>query len=171
MYFFKVTLSSFDDEKKVFYLLPEQPFNTIDEPPVFSEKDLCAHSAFRQYVKKTKTTIVDVSYELYHIRDLSVKNDSGTDKDKQLEQLIANNMATKIEYNDISIIPAKHKASSSGKSSNSSMYVFFFAMIAFVVIFLILGIISSKTNENAENSKTNEIEEISSEITNNSQEG
>lgn len=170
MYFFKVTLSSFDDEKKVFFIFPDsQPFDTIEETPVFSENDLCVHPAFKQYVKNTKTTIVDVSYQLYHIRDFSIKKSDSTDIDKQLEQLIEEKLATIVDYNDISIIPGKHKASS--RNSNNSMYVVFFAMIAFVVIFLIVGLISSKTNGNAESSEISEIEEISSEISSNSQEG
>ena len=66
MYFFRVEISSFDDERKTLFIVPEQTEDDFSSVP-FSEKQLTQTAAYKQFVKETKTNVVDVSYELFKI--------------------------------------------------------------------------------------------------------
>lgn len=65
-YFFKVTLSYFDDERKTFFITPDQ--SEADEQGVpFSENDLQDTEEFKEFVKMTKADIIDVDYIEYAV--------------------------------------------------------------------------------------------------------
>ena len=159
MFFFRVTLASFDDEKKVLFMFPEQQALDENGVPPFSEKLLCLNSVFKQFVKDTKTSIVDVSYELYQT-SAAVTPDNLNDE--QFEQLARDNKVTKLENNDISIMTNKQK-SSSGSSKYLGMYIVIVGMVLFVIVLAVLSM-SGKSDEKDDSSETSSITEISSDI-------
>ncbi len=69
MKFFKVTLSSFDDEKTKFFILPKEDEQDENGNPVFNEKAVQSLQQFKDFVKRTSTPVVDVHYFLYEISE------------------------------------------------------------------------------------------------------
>ena len=72
MYFFKAELSLFDEVKETIFLIPNTDNLSKDELPLFSENELTAHPDFAAFVKRTKTSIVDIEYELYNAKDVTL---------------------------------------------------------------------------------------------------
>ena len=65
MYFFRITISSFDDAEETLYIIPDQ---TADEQGVpFNEKILTQTAEYKAFVKETGTSIVDGEYTQYEI--------------------------------------------------------------------------------------------------------
>ena len=160
MFFFRVTLANFDDEKKVFFMFPDQQALDENGIPPFSETDLCSHQIFKKYVKDTKTSVVDVSYVLFKTSANAVISDDSLN-DEQFEQLKKDNKLSEIDSNEISIITNKKKSSSGKNSSNTSFYFIIAGMALFVIILLVISTITSKDDENSE---TSSIMEISSDM-------
>lgn len=73
-YFFKVTLSYFDDERKTFFITPDQS-ETDEQGVPFSENDLQNTAEFKDFVKKTKADIIDVDYTEYAVEYDPKKSD------------------------------------------------------------------------------------------------
>ena len=101
MYFFKVELSLFDEEKETIFLIPNADTIAITqgEIPVFSENELTAHPKFLAFVKRTKTSIVDVDYELYSAKDVIFD----TMNDEQFEELKDSNKLEMLDSNSFCI--------------------------------------------------------------------
>ncbi len=158
MFFFRVTLANFDDEKKVFFMFPDQQALDENGTPPFSEKDLCSHQIFKRFVKDTKTSIVDVSYILFK----TTANVSSSLNDEEYEQLKKDNKLTELDNNDISIIIGKKKSSSGKTSSNMSFYLIIAGMALFVLILLAVSLSNKTDDESAEDTSSSIIEEISS---------
>ena len=156
MFFFRITLASFDDEKKSFFIFPDQ--HALDESgkPPFSEKQLCAHTVFKEFVKDTKTSIVDVSYELF-------KTDTAINEsinDDEFNQLLQNAQAEKLESNDISITTGKKNKALGGKN-NLMMYGIIAGAVILVIILIIVSAVAGKSDDE---SSTSDVSEVSSEI-------
>lgn len=158
MFFFRVTLANFDDEKKVFFMFPDQQALDENGIPPFSEANLCSHQIFKKYVKDTKTSIVDVSYVLFKTT-ANVSNDLN---DEQFEQLKKDNKLSEIDNNDISIIT--NKKNSSGKKSNNTPFYIVFAGMALLIIALLVLSMKTSTNKEQNTSSTSNISETSSSI-------
>ena len=60
MYFFRIKISSFDDEEKTLFVIPEQ--NADEQGIPFDEKLLTQTAEYKQFVKDTATNLVDVEY-------------------------------------------------------------------------------------------------------------
>lgn len=73
-YFFKVTLSYFDDEQKTFFITPDQSETDEDGIP-FSENDLQNTPEFKEFAKTTKADIIDVDYIEYALEYDPKKSD------------------------------------------------------------------------------------------------
>lgn len=106
MFFFRAELSLFDEDKETIFLIPNDDGLPKDELPLFSESELTAHPKFTAFVKRTKTAIVDIEYELYEAKDVVLeeiteeKFDELLDAEK-LELLDSNNyciQTRKIHY-------------------------------------------------------------------------
>lgn len=85
MYFFKVEISLFDEDKETIFLVPDTDALEKDELPVFSENELTAHPTFAAFLKRTKTAIVDVSYQLFEAKD-TVLEEMDTEKYEELAE-------------------------------------------------------------------------------------
>lgn len=73
-YFFKVTLSYFDDERKTFFITPDQS-ETDEQGVPFSENDLQDTAEFKEFVKTTKADIIDVDYTEFAVEYDPKKSD------------------------------------------------------------------------------------------------
>lgn len=73
-YFFKVTLIYFDDERKTFFITPDQS-ETDDRGVPFSENELLDTAEFKEFVKKTKADIIDIDYIEYAVEYDPKKSD------------------------------------------------------------------------------------------------
>lgn len=154
MYFFKVELSLFDEDKETIFLVPNTDALEKDELPVFSENELTAHQKFTAFVKRTKTAIVDVEYELYEAKDV-VFDDMDEEK---FEQLLNKNKLELLDGNDFCIQTRKIKYKR--KKGNS---LFPKIGIGAAVLLLIVGAAAKKMRSNAEPT-TEPTSEIASEI-------
>ena len=57
MFFFRIELSSFDDEKKILFIVSDMQDADENGIPVFSEKALTSHADYKQFVKDTMSII------------------------------------------------------------------------------------------------------------------
>lgn len=142
MYFFKVVLSLFDEDKETIFLIPNVDMLEKNELPVFSENELTAHSKFTEFVKRTKTAIVDVEYELYEVKDVVVVEEMN---ESEFEQLLDRNKLVLLDSNDfcIQIRKIKYKR----KKGNS---LFPKIGIGAAVLLLIAGTVAKKMRSNEE---------------------
>lgn len=148
MYFFKVEISLFDEEKEVIFMIPNTDGLAKDELPVFSENELTAHLKFAAFVKRTKTSIVDVSYQLFEARD-TVLEEMDTEKYEELAEL---NKLKLLDGNDFCIQTRKIKNHyKKGKS------LFPKIGIAAAVLLLIVGAVAKKTRSKSQPEPTSEI--------------
>lgn len=85
MYFFKVVLSLFDEGKETIFIIPDTDTLGKDELPELFDSVLTAHPTFTAFVKRTKTSVVDVRYELYETKDV-LEEISESDFELMLEQ-------------------------------------------------------------------------------------
>lgn len=108
MYFFKTELSLFDEDKETIFLIPNTDTLEKDELPVFSENELTAHSKFTSFLKRTKTAIVDVAYELYEAKDVVFDEMDAGDAGK-FEQLLDRNKLELLDENEFCIQTRKIK--------------------------------------------------------------
>lgn len=151
MFFFRVELASFDDEKKSLFLVPDMQDADENGIPVFSEKALTSHAVYKQFLKDTKTNIVDVKYELY-------KTDYSGDITEDIFSEISSQSTTeKIDENDFSITNSKSKSKSGGKD-NTKMYLIVGAAVLAVVVLIIISAATKKTPSNKDLSSSDSSE-------------
>lgn len=151
MYFFRVEISSFDDEKKVLYLIPDQS-DTDDLGVPFQEKLLTNSSQYREFVKETKTSVVDVEYTVYR----TSAPISGTITDESFEQMSQNNALELLDSNEFSITTGK-SAKSSGKGGNKSAFIVFGLIAAVIVIMIIISAATGNKGKDTSETGTAEI--------------
>lgn len=156
MYFFRVEISSFDDEKKVLYLIPDQS-DTDEHGIPFQEKLLTSSPQYKEFVKETKTSVVDVEYTVYR----TSAPIAGAITDESFEQMSQDNALELLDGNEFSITTGK-SAKSSGKGGNKSTYIVF-GMIATVIVLMI--IISAVTGNKGEGKAGTGTTEATAEIT------
>lgn len=96
MYFFRITISSFDDEEKTLFLVPEQ--NADEKGVPFDEKLLTQTAEYKQFVKDTATNMVDGEYTQF-------QTDAAFDtlNEQQFAQLEAEGKLTTVDGNTFSI--------------------------------------------------------------------
>lgn len=135
MFFFRVELSLFDEERQTIYLYPDTQALDKDEMPVFSEAALKANVVFKAYIKRLKTGVVDVEYRLYST-DTALTDDLN---DETFDQLLSKNKLELIEGNDFCIICGK--SGSKPKRKNSS---FMFVLIIAAAAVFFIGAASMK---------------------------
>lgn len=167
MFFFRIELSSFDDEKKSLFIVPDIQDADENGVPVFSEKTLTAHADFKQFIKDTKTSIVDVKYALY-------KADTANEINEEIfaELLSANNLEL-MDSNEFPITSGKSKGKSGGKDNTKMYLIIGIAALAFIVLIIVSAAVT-KAPDNGDIGTTDsssEISEISdsSEISDNSE--
>lgn len=141
MYFFKAELSLFDEDKETIFLIPNTETLEKNELPIFSENELTAHPKFTEFVKRTKTAIVDVEYALYEAKDVVVDEMS----EVEFEQLLNQNKLVLLDGNNFCIQTRKIKYKR--KKGNS---LFPKIGIGAAVLVLIIGATAKKMRSNAE---------------------
>lgn len=124
MFFFRVELSLFDEDRQTIFLIPET--REPDEIPVFSERQLTANPAFKKYTKQHKTGVVDVKYELF--KSTAVCEEI---TDEAFEKMQNENTLDLLDGNEFCIINGKERMRSKSKSSTP---IFAIIAIAFVLI-------------------------------------
>lgn len=132
MFFFRVSISSFDDETQVMFLVPDQ--SDADELGVpFQEKLLTNSPLYKEFVKKTKTTVVDVAYTLYKAEFIPPEL-----TEEAFGELMAQQGALEaVDENEISITTGKSK-SGGGKSKNAPLFI-----VAAVAAVVVIGLIAA----------------------------
>lgn len=131
-YFFKVTLNYFDDETKTFFITPDQ--SETDERGVpFSENDLRNTEDFKEFVKATKSYIIDVDYTEYAAEYDPKKHDI-TGKpvtSESFEELMQSGQLEIVDENQFLLLLREKKTSGGNKSK------LVYSAAIFVAVFLI----------------------------------
>ncbi len=148
MYFFRVEISSFDDERKTLFIVPEQTEDDFSSVP-FSEKQLTQTAAYKQFVKETKTNVVDVSYELFNTPETVTAEIT----EEQFEQIRADGKLERIDGNELSIVSGS-KSGKGGKGGNLKMYALIGAVA--VVVIILIAVSATKGKGGDETSGTGE---------------
>lgn len=117
MYFFKVVLSLFDEGKETIFIIPDTDTLGKDELPELFDSVLTAHPAFTAFVKRTKTSVVDVGYELYETKDV-LEEISESDFELLQEQ----KMLKLLDSIDFCIQTRKIKQRKTKKGKSSSLF-------------------------------------------------
>lgn len=158
-YFFKVTLSYFDDEKKTFFITPDQS-ETDDNGVPFSENGLQNTPEFREFVKKTKADVVDVDYTEYAVEYEPKKSDilNNPVTSESFAELEKSGQYEIVDQNQFILVLKKQKKSSSG--FNKSYVVCL--MIAAVIVLGVLayGALNKRNTENV-TSNISDVSEVS----------
>ena len=167
MYFFKVELSLFDEDKETIFLIPNADTIAITqgEIPVVCENELTSHPQFLTFVKRTKTSIVDVEYELYEAKDVVIdKVDEGVFK-----QLLDCNNITILDKKAFCIQTRKIKY----KKRKKGKPIFPVIGIGAAVLLLIAAgaykSINKNNNSKSNSETTSDISDISDEISDSSE--
>ena len=96
MYFFRIKISSFDDEEKTLFVVPEQ--NADEKGVPFDEKLVTQTAEYKQFVKDTATNMVDGEYTQYQTETVF-----DTLNEQQFAQLEAEEKLTTVDSNTFSI--------------------------------------------------------------------
>lgn len=157
MYFFKVDISSFDDEAETVFIIPEQ--NADENGVPFEEKIITQTAEYKAFVKRTKTALVDCAYTQYQT-DEPIADGLNSEKFAQLE---AEGKLAVIDANTYSISTGK-SAKSKGKK-NLTTYLIIGGIAVAAVILIAVSALSSGDKkdiptETTEISATTETTEI-----------
>ena len=96
MYFFRIKISSFDDEEKTLFIVPEQ--NADEKGVPFDEKLLTQTADYKQFVKNTATNMVDGEYTQFQTDAVF-----DTIDEQQFAQLEAEEKLTTVDSNAFSV--------------------------------------------------------------------
>ena len=153
MYFFKVDISSFDDEAETVFIIPEQ--NADENGVPFEEKIITQTAEYKAFVKRTKTALVDCAYTQYQTE--AVADGLNAEKFAQLE---AEGKLTVIDANTYSISTGK-SAKSKGKN-NLTTYLIIGGIAVVAVILIAVSALSGgdKNDTPAETTETSATAEI-----------
>lgn len=161
MFFFKVDISSFDDEVKTLFIIPEQ--NADEKGVPFTEKIVTQTAEYKAFIKDTKTTLVDCNYTQYKSEMPLIEGLT----EELFNQLLAENKLTQLDSNSYTITTGK----SSTKDGNKNTMYIIIAVVVVVGIIMLLAfsaIAKKKPEESAESSS--EISETSENSDENSSE-
>lgn len=147
MYFFKVDISSFDDEAETVFIIPEQ--NADENGVPFEEKIITQTAEYKAFVKRTKTALVDCAYTQYQTEAVA----DGLN-DEKFAQLEAEGKLTVIDANTYSISTGK-SAKSKGKN-NLTTYLIVGGIAVVAVILIAVSALSGgdKNDTPAETTET-----------------
>ncbi len=134
-FFFKVVLSYFDDERRTFFITPDQS-GTDEEGVPFSENDLHNTAEFKEFVKKTKADVIDVDYIEYAVEYDPKKSVvlGSPITDESFSALENGGQLEIIDQNQFPII--LKKPSKGGGSKNYIFFLIFAAVIVLMVLFI-----------------------------------
>ncbi len=138
-FFFKVVLSYFDDERRTFFITPDQS-GTDEEGVPFSENDLRNTAEFKEFVKKTKADVIDVDYIEYAV-EYDPKKSVVLGSPITDESFSALENGGQLEIIDQNQFPIVLKKSSKGGGSKN--YIFFL-IVAAVIVLMVLFISAAK---------------------------
>lgn len=147
MFFFRVELSLFDEDRQTIFLIPET--SEPDEIPVFSERELTASPTFKKYVKQHKTGVVDIKYELF--KSTAVCEEI---TDEAFEKMQNENTLEMLDGNEFCVINGKERTHSKSKSITP-----IFAVIGVaVLLLLIVGAMSQAGKHTNDTTTTSDLE-------------
>ena len=148
MYFFKVDISSFDDEAETVFIIPEQ--NADENGVPFEEKIITQTAEYKAFVKRTKTALVDCAYTQYQT-DEPIADGLNSEKFAQLE---AEGKLAVIDANTYSISTGK-SAKSKGKKNFTTYLIIGGIAVAAVILIAVSALSgSNKTDAPAETTET-----------------
>lgn len=148
MYFFKVDISSFDDEAEIVFIIPEQ--NADENGVPFEEKMITQTAEYKAFVKRTKTALVDCTYTQYQT-DEPIADGLNSEKFAQLE---AEGKLAVIDANTYSISTGK-SAKSKGKKNLTTYLIIGGIAVAAVILIAVSALSgSNKTDTPAETTET-----------------
>lgn len=166
MYFFKIEISSFDDEAETLYIIPEQ--NADEQGVPFDEKILTQNAEYKAFVKKTATSMVDGEYTQFmcseNIESINADIFNQLQAEGKLEQLDSNSFS----------ISTGFKPKKSGGKKDMKMYLIIGGIAVALVGLLIVsaykgavknkgGTASSESSDSSTISETSDNSDISSE--------
>ncbi len=96
MYFFRIKISSFDDEEKTLFVVPEQ--NADEKGVPFDEKLLTQTAEYKQFIKDTATNMIDGEYTQFQTEAAF-----DTLNEQQFAQLEAEGKLKTVDSNTFSI--------------------------------------------------------------------
>ena len=147
MYFFKVDISSFDDEAETVFIIPEQ--NADENGVPFEEKIITQTAEYKAFVKRTKTALVDCAYTQYQTEAVA----DGLN-DEKFAQLETEGKLAVIDANTYSISTGK-SAKSKGKKNFPTYLIIGGIAVAAVILIAVSALSgSNKTDAPAETTET-----------------
>ena len=147
MYFFKVDISSFDDEAETVFIIPEQ--NADENGVPFEEKIITQTAEYKAFVKRTKTALVDCAYTQYQTEAVA----DGLN-DEKFAQLETEGKLAVIDANTYSISTGK-SAKSKGKKNFATYLIIGGIAVAAVILIAVSALSgSNKTDAPAETTET-----------------
>lgn len=158
MFFFRIEISSFDDESKTLFVVPDQ--NADEQGIPFDEKMLTQEAEYKAFLKETGTCIVDVKYTQYKTDEVVQSLD-----EKLFEQLNAEGKLSEIDNNSFSITTNIKPKKSVGKKDMKMYFIIGGAAVLLVVLLIISSAVGKKdnTSDNSSISENSESLETSSE--------
>ncbi len=127
MYFFRIKISSFDDEEKTLFVVPEQ--NADEKGIPFDEKLLTQTAEYKQFVKDTATNMVDGEYTQFQTDAVF-----DTINEQQFTQLEAEGKLTTVDSNTFSVSTGIKPAKKGGGTLD-------FKTIAIIAAIAVAGIV------------------------------
>lgn len=132
MFFFKIEISSFDDETQTLFVIPEQ--NADESGVPFTEKIVTQTAEYKAFVKETKTSMVDCSYTQYKT-DAPIAESLSAE---QFEQLKSENKLVEMDSNTYTITTGKNSAKN-GKNLTTYLIIAGAALLIILLIAFSLG--------------------------------
>ncbi len=125
MYFFRIKISSFDDEEKTLFVVPEQ--NADEKGVPFDEKLLTQTAEYKQFIKDTATNMIDGEYTQFQTEAAF-----DTLNEQQFAQLEAEGKLKTVDSNTFSISTGIKPAKKGGALD--------FKMIAIIAAIAVVGL-------------------------------
>ncbi len=155
-YFFKVTLSYFDDKKITFFITPDQS-EKDDEGIPFSEDNLRNTAEFKDFVKTTKADVIDIDYIEYAVDYDPKKSEilGSSITEESFSSLENGSQLEVVDQNQFLILVKKQSKGSSSKT----VIIWVLAATAVVIMMLLFGMekggfFGEPTSENSVTSNT-----------------
>lgn len=151
MYFFRIKISSFDDEEKTLFVVPEQ--NADEKGVPFDEKLLTQTAEYKQFVKETATNMVDGEYTQFRTETVF-----DTLNEQEFAALEAEGKLTVVDGNTFSVSTGIKPAKKSGGALDFKMIAIIAAIAVVGLVLLIFSFagggnsdeITSETSESSE---------------------
>ena len=157
MYFFRIKISSFDDEEKTLFVIPEQ--NADEQGIPFDEKLLTQTAEYKQFVKDTATNLVDVEYTQFRTDKMF-----DTIDEQQFAQLETEGKLTTVDSNTFSVSTGIKLAKKGGGTLDFKTIAIIAAIAVTGIVLLIFSFARGGTSDetSADISESSEAVESSS---------